>query len=350
MLDIAKITDPVTSAKIAKLHYTRDTEPGITRKRRGKYFSYYDVNGLLIKDSVTLERIKRLAIPPAYTQVWICCSIQGHLQATGRDAKGRKQYRYHPAWRAIREQTKYHHIMAFAQALPVIRRQIAVDLALPGLPKQKILATVVKLLDSTLIRVGNIEYSRYNKSYGLTTLRKKHIDVAGASISFDFRGKSGKDWSIKIFDKKIAKVIQRCEEIPGQQLFKYLDENGDKHGIDSHDVNNYLQEISGLPITAKDFRTWAGTVLATVALKELANFDSMQQAKKNVVQAIETVAKRLGNTPSICRKCYIHPQVIASYLDGNLQLQQQASKLLSDNIGVLSPEEIAVLTWLNKGL
>jgi DNA topoisomerase-1 len=345
-------TDPLSSAKKAKLHYTSDTEPGIARKRRGKSFKYYDPTGELIDDSATLQRIKQLAIPPAYSQVWICLSAKGHLQATGRDARGRKQYRYHQEWRAIRERTKYHHMLAFGHALPTIRQRIKADLELPGLPKQKVLATVAKLLESTLIRVGNVEYSRDNNSYGLTTLRKKHVDITGSTVSFDFKGKSGKDWSIHVFDKKIAKIIKRCEEIPGHQLFKYLDENDEKHLIDSSDVNNYLQEISGLDITAKDFRTWAGTVLATIALKEFAEFDSAAQAKKNVVQAIESVAKKLGNTPTICRKCYIHPNVINTYLEGDLQrhLQEDITDILANSLDSLSPEEAAVLAFLKKKL
>lgn len=345
-------TDSIACAKAARLHYTRDTEPGIRRKRKGKAFTYYDPQGRWIKSPDVLRRIQGLAIPPAYTQVWICCSAKGHLQATGRDARGRKQYRYHPQWRSIRDATKYHHLLAFGNALPDIRKKVAADLKRTGLSKQKVLATVVSLLESTLIRVGNTEYAKDNHSYGLTTLRKKHVAISGATVTFDFQGKSGKDWNIDIFDKKIARIIKRCEEIPGYHLFKYLDENGKKYPIHSQDVNEYLQEISGLDITAKDFRTWAGTVLATIALQEFAVFDSQTQAKKNVVQAIEAVAKRLGNTPSICRKCYIHPNVINTYLEGKLQrhLQHEISDMLTHSLASLSPEEAAVLAFLKKEL
>jgi len=344
--------DPLTSAKLAKLHYTYDTQPGFCRKRRGKSFHYYDSNGQLIKDEATLNRIKQLAIPPAYTDVWICSSAKGHLQATGRDTRGRKQYRYHSAWRTIREAAKYEHILAFGKALPTIRTRLETDMALPGLPKRKVVATVVKLLEATLIRVGNQEYSRDNQSFGLTTLRKKHVAVKGSKIGFDFKGKSGKEWNLNIFDKKVARIIKRCADIPGYQLFKYLDEAGEKHPIDSSDVNDYLQEISGLAITAKDFRTWAGTVLAAMALNEFKQFSTAIQAKKNVLQAIETVAKKLGNTPTICRKCYIHPQIIDTYLEGNLQhhLQEDIANILSSEQKSLSAEEAMVLAFLQRQL
>lgn len=255
-------TDPVESAKVVGLRYVTDEIPGIRRKRSGKKnFIYIDINGNQIRDAKVIERIKSLAIPPAYTDVWICPFENGHLQATGRDAKGRKQYRYHPLWRSIRDQTKFTRMIAFSQALPDIRRRLEHDLGLPGLPKPKVLATILKLMELTRIRVGNEEYAKTNHSYGLTTLQDDHVNVSGSKIQFQFRGKSGVDHEIEVSDKRLAKIVKRCQDIPGQELFQYLDENKQPQDITSTDVNDYLREISGQDFTAKDFRTWAGTVL-----------------------------------------------------------------------------------------
>jgi DNA topoisomerase-1 len=314
------ITDPAQSAKAAGLRYvdTRKKKPGIRREKTGDGFRYIAPDGSVIDDPDKLQRIKALAIPPAWTEVWICTDPRGHIQATGRDARGRKQYRYHPKWRAVRDETKYGRMMAFGQALPQIRERVAHDLALPGLPREKVLATVVRLLETTFIRVGNEEYARANESYGLTTLRNEHVEVEGSKVRFRFRGKSGVEHDIDVRDRRVAAVIKRCQGLPGQDLFEYKDETGALQTIDSDDVNAYLREISGQDFTAKDFRTWAGTVLAAMALQEFEAGETETQAKKNVVQAIERVAERLGNTPAVCRKCYVHPAIIESYLDGSM--------------------------------
>lgn len=298
------------SARAAGLHYVGDDEPGISRRRRGKGFSYLKPDGARVTDQRERERLNALAIPPAYREVWICTSPEGHIQATGRDEKGRKQYLYHPRWREVRGAAKYYRMLEFGEVLPALRRRVAKDMSLPGLPRDKVLAVVVTLLETTLIRVGNAQYARSNKSYGLTTLRKKHVEVEGDSVTFEFAGKSGKDWHIEVEDPRVAEAIRACEDLPGYELFKYFDEEGEKQVVESADVNDYLQHISGKDITAKDFRTWAGTVLAAMALQEFETFDSETQAKKNVVRAIENVAKQLGNTPTICRASYVHPEVI----------------------------------------
>lgn len=307
--------------------------------------SYTGLDGKPIKDKDELARIKSLAIPPAWTDVWICPSPRGHIQATGRDDKGRKQYKYHPKWREVRDGNKYERILAFADALPTIGEHTARDLSKHGLPREKVLATVAQLLDTTLIRVGNREYAKENNSFGLTTMRKRHVDVDGAAIRFHFLGKSGKEHDVDIRDRRLAGIVKRCLEMPGYELFKYIDEDGERHDIESGDVNDYLREITGQDFTAKDFRTWAGTVLAAQALQEFEKFDSEAAAKKNVVAAIETVAKRLGNTPAICRKCYVHPVVLDSYLEGSLveMLRERVDEELSESIGDLEPEEAAVL-------
>jgi DNA topoisomerase-1 len=281
-----------------------------------------------------------------------CPRADGHVQATGRDARERKQYRYHPRFREVRESTKYGHVLAFADALPNIRNKVETDMALRGLPREKVLATVVHLLETTPIRVGNDDYAKQNKSYGLTTLKTRHVAVEGSEVRFRFTGKSGKQWSLRVRDRRVAKIIKQCQELPGQELIQYLDESGTSQDVTSSDVNDYLKEISGQDITAKDFRTWAGTVLAALALKELEKFDSAAQAKRNLRAAIEKVSARLGNTPTICRKCYIHPEVLNSYMDGNLanELRSRAESELRDNIGNLKPEEAAVLALLRSRL
>lgn len=351
-LELNIVKDPVLSAKEAGLRYVSDTGPGIRREPAEDGFKYIGPDGKTIKNKTELQRIKALGIPPAYTDVWICPIPNGHLQATGRDAKGRKQYRYHPRWREVRDENKYGRMLAFGQALPLIRQQVERDLARPGLPREKVLATVVRLLEVTLIRVGNEEYAKTNKSFGLTTMRDRHVKVEGSKVRFQFKGKSGKQHNITLNDRRLARIVKRCRDLPGYELFQYLDEAGQHQTIDSNSVNEYLRSITGQDFTAKDFRTWSGTVLAALALQEFEAFDSETQAKKNVVRAIETVSTRLGNTPSICRKCYVHPAVIASYLDGSLKdtLKQEVEQELSDSLDRLQPEEAAVLAFLQKRL
>lgn len=346
------VTDPVEAAKAAALRYVTDDRPGITRKRSGKRFDYFDPDGKKIRDAEVLARIRSLAIPPAWTSVWICPMANGHLQATGRDTRGRKQYKYHPRWREVRDETKYTRMILFADALPRIRAGVDADLAQPGLTRSKVLATVVRLLETTLIRVGNEEYAKSNKSVGLTTMKDNHVDVNGSTVHFEFRGKSGIYHSIDIKDRRLAKIVQRCQDIPGYELFQYLDENGERHKVDSADVNDYLREISGAEFTAKDFRTWAGTVLAAMALQEFESFDSNAQAKRNIVQAIESVAERLGNTVAVCRKCYVHPAVIDSYMDGSTMatLKQRAEQTMRQSLHDLRPEEAAVVALLQERL
>jgi DNA topoisomerase I len=343
---------PAESARAAGLRYVSDTRPGIRRKRAGRHFSYAGPDGQPIRDPAVLQRIKALAIPPAWTDVWICPLPNGHIQATARDAKGRKQYRYHTRWHAVRDETKYERTIAFGKALPLIREQTERHLDLPGLPREKVLAAIVRLLEMTLIRVGNDEYARHNKSFGLTTMRDRHVAVDGGQIRFHFRGKAGKYHTLELQDRRLARIVKRCRDIPGQELFQYVDDEGQRQDVDSGDVNTYLREITGQDFTAKDFRTWAGTVLAAWALKEFEAFDSDTQAKRNVVQAIERVAERLGNTPAVCRRCYVHPAVLDSYLDGSLveQLRDQVEDELSDALSKLPPEEAAVLVFLQRRL
>lgn len=336
----------------AGLRYVTDSKPGITRRRAGKGWSYKGPDGEAMKDEKTLARIKALAIPPAWQEVWICPTPNGHLQATGIDSKGRKQYRYHAKWREVRDEAKYERMMAFGQALPKIRQRVERDLARPGLPREKALATVVRLLETTLIRVGNEEYAKVNKSFGLTTMRTRHVKVEGTELLFRFKGKSGITHSISIRDRRLAGVVRKCQELPGQELFTYVGEDGAIHPVHSGDVNDYLKEISGEAFTAKDFRTWAGTVLAAMSLQELEAVDEEAKAKRNVVAAIERVAERLGNTPAICRKCYVHPAILESYLDGSLirGLKERTHQELAENLGGLPPEEAAVLALLTKRL
>ncbi len=299
---------------------------------------------------IILKRIRSLAIPPAYKDVWICPDPNGHIQATGRDEKGRKQYRYHPRWREVRDGSKYEHMLEFAHALPALRRRIDADMAKPELCREKVLATVVHLLEATLIRVGNSDYARQNKSYGLTTLRDRHVKISGKELRFEFKGKSGKTWKLHVEDRRIARLVKACQDIPGQHLFQYFDEDGQRRPVTSSDVNAYLREATGRDITAKDFRTWAGTVLAAIALKEFETLDSSARTKKNVKAAIERVAARLGNTPTICRKCYVHPEVVNAYLDGTLmqEIQEEVDAELRDDLEKLKPEEAALLVLLKS--
>jgi DNA topoisomerase-1 len=344
--------DPKEAAESAGLVYVSDEDRGIRRERNGDAFEYFNAKGERIKDEATLERIRKLAIPPAYTDVWICPKANGHLQATGRDARGRKQYRYHPQFREVRETTKYEHMLEFARALPAIRSKLAEHMALRGLPREKVLATVVHLLETTLIRVGNDDYAKENKSYGLTTLRNPHVKIEGSELRFQFKGKSGKSWRLQVKDRRIAKIVRACQELPGQRLFQYQDADGEVREVTSADVNAYLKEITGSEITAKDFRTWAGTVLAALALQEFEHFDTKATQKKNIKQAIERVSARLGNTPTICRKCYVHPEVLNAYVEGNLllEIKGEVEQQLREEIATLKPEEAAVLAMLEARL
>jgi DNA topoisomerase-1 len=350
--DSPSIVDPKGAAESAGLRYFTDDRPGIRRKKSGRGFVYLRPDGTRISDPSEVDRIRSLAIPPAWTDVWICPLACGHIQATGRDVRKRKQYCYHPLFRELREGTKYEHMVAFANVLPTIRAAVSQHLGLRGLPREKVLAAVVHLLETTLIRVGNDDYAKQNKSYGLTTLKNRHAAVEGAEVRFRFMGKSGKQWSLKVKDRRIAKIIKACQDLPGQELLQYLDEEGRCQDVTSSDVNAYLKEITGENITAKDFRTWAGTVLAAVALAELESFDTAAQGKKNLRAAIEHVAARLGNTPTICRKCYVHPEVLNSYLDGSLvlEIKSEVESELRNQLAGLQPEEAAVLAMLRVRL
>ena len=330
------------AAEDAGLAYTSDAEPGIRRVRNGRGFMYFDAEGRKVRDPGTLDRIRSLVIPPAWKQVWICAKPRGHLQATGRDVRGRKQSRYHPTWNETRDADKFARLVGFGRALPRIRSRVARDLRRKGLPQEKVIATIVKLLETTFARVGNEEYARDNGSFGLTTLRDRHVTIKGATIRFLFRGKSGREHALAVTDRRVASVVKRCEELPGQMLFQYVDESGERRTVTSDDVNGYLREATGEDFTAKDFRTWAGTVLAASALSGLARFESETEAKRNVVAAIDGVAKKLGHTRAICRRAYVHPAVVDTYLDGSLDsaLDQEGAlesrRLRADEAAVLA--------------
>jgi DNA topoisomerase-1 len=319
--------DPTLAAQEAGLRYGSDDRPGFRRRRAGRGFSYLDTEGRTITDERELRRIGRLAIPPAWTEVWVSPDPRGHIQATGRDARRRKQYRYHERWREVRDETKYERMVDFAKALPRIRKRVARDIARPHLTRERVLATIVRLLETSLIRVGNDEYARENSSYGLTTLRGKHVRVVGSRVTFRFRGKSGKEHDVDVRDPRVARVIRRLQELPGQELFRFVDDEGKALTLDSADVNAYLREISGDDITAKDFRTWAGTVHATRELHAIGPADSERAAKRNLTEAVRAVAARLGNTPAVCRRCYIHPAIVQAYLDGKLARPTEAGIL-----------------------
>jgi DNA topoisomerase-1 len=342
----------VKSAKSAGLVYVNDRGPGIQRRRAGRGFRYINHHGRALRSREDLDRIKRLAIPPAWRQVWICPNAYGHLQATGRDARGRKQYRYHAGWRDVRDQVKYDQILGFAAALPALRRRLAKDLSAPGLSKRKVVAVVVQLLEKTFIRVGNDEYARDNHSFGLTTMRNGHVRISRSTLRFRFRGKSGKTHDISFDDRRLALVVRRCQELPGHELFEYLDEQGRVHDIGSADVNEYLREAMGQDFTAKSFRTWAGTLLVAHALQELPPFQSQTQAKRNIVKAVEAVAGLLGNTPAVCRKCYLHPAIIEAYIDRTLirALGPRAVKSHSVSVRNLTRTEMMVLALLRRRL
>lgn len=311
-------TDPLESAKIAGLRYTLAQGPGISRRRFGKAFKYFRPDGRELKDAADLRRIRSLVIPPAWTDVWINPNANGHLQAVGRDARGRKQYRYHSEYRKVRDQTKFSRMLAFGNALEKVRERVKKDLSLAGLPKEKVLATVVQLLESTCMRIGNEEYEKQNASYGLTTLKDKHVEISGSKLRFHFRGKSGQEQDIELTDSRLAKIVKQCRDIPGYELFQYIDSNGNRCRIDSSDVNEYLKEITGEDFTAKDFRTWGGTGLAALAFEEIGKSESESDAKKNVVEVIKRVAKSLGNRPATCKKYYVHPAIVDAYVSGEL--------------------------------
>jgi len=338
---------PAESAKAAGLRYTTDARPGIRRIRRGRAFTYVDPQGRAVRAAAELARIRSLVIPPAWSDVWICPDPRGHLQATGRDARGRKQYRYHPKWRVVRDETKYDRVIGFAKALPVIRRTTSGHLRKQGLPREKVLATVVQLLEKTLIRVGNDEYARSNRSYGLTTMRDGHVEVKGHRVRFSFRGKSGVEHEIDLNDRRLARIVRQCRDLPGYELFQYIDENGQRQTVGSEEVNAYLKDITGQDLTSKDFRTWAGTVLAAQLLREFEAFTSNAEAKRNVLAAVEMVARRLGNTKAVCRKCYIHPAVFDAYMDGSmLETIAQRARKVSRAVDRLTAGEAAVLRLL----
>lgn len=340
--------DMELSAQIGKLRYINDDLPGFTRRRRGKNFYYVDSKGAVIKDEKHLSRIKSLAIPPAWQDVWISPYTNGHLQATGRDAKGRKQYRYHSQWRAVRDEVKYEHMIDFGLHLPIIRQKVDDDLSQPGLSKEKVLATIIYLLENTMIRIGNDEYVKTNKSFGLTTLRNRHVEISGSMVKFKFRGKSKKEHDISLQDARMARILKRIMDIPGQELFQYIDNNGVRHPVNSSDVNEYLKQITGRDYTAKDFRTWSGTMHATMALRALEPFENVTQAKKNVVMAIEAAARKLGNTPSICKKCYVHPYIIESYMAGAMFDLIEAKEDLIDDEALLDYVEQYLLKLLQN--
>jgi DNA topoisomerase-1 len=345
-------TDPVEVAEEAGLRYVNDDQPGYTRKPVGDDFEYFDTEGKPIRDESRLLRIRRIAIPPAYKDVWICPSPNGHIQATARDARGRKQYRYHERWREARDENKYGRMLAFGNALSKIRRQVNKDMSLRDLPRNKVLATVVHLLGRTFIRIGNEEYARENKSFGLTTLRNRHVDVKGGKLRFTFRGKSGVKHEVDVDDRRLANIIRKLQDLPGQEVFQYKDEAGEVRNVSSQDVNDYLREITGEEFTAKDFRTWAGTVLTAIALNACGPFEHKTEAKKNIKDAVAAVAKVLGNTPTICRKCYIHPVVLEAYLDGDMieGLKQKTEETLAGNLEDLRGEEAAVMSFIQMKL
>jgi DNA topoisomerase I len=351
-LPTSVVTDAKDAAKEAGLRYVSDESPGLKRASAGKGFRFLDPHGKAVRDTAVVDRVRRLAIPPAWTDVWICPSPHGHIQATGRDARGRKQYRYHPDWRVTRDGTKFERMISFGRALPKIRRRAAKDLRSKGLGRTKVIAAMIRLLEATHIRVGNEEYAKQNHSFGLTTLRDRHVKIRGDTLRFNFLGKSGKIHEIELQDARLARIVRKTQEVPGQELFQYLDESGERQKVSSEDVNSYLREAAGEEFSAKDFRTWAGTVLAALALDELMAAPQAKPTKKNLQTAIVRVAERLGNTPSICRKCYIHPVVMDGYLSG-------------ETIGLLRPklagasaragwrmglEEMAVLEFLRKKL
>jgi DNA topoisomerase I len=345
--------DPAAAAAQASLRYVSDARPGITRHRSGRGFTYRDSRGARITDTSTLERIASLVIPPAWTDVWICPTANGHVQATGRDARGRKQHRYHPRWREVRDESKYARLAAFARSLPVIRRAVAADLSRPGMPREKVLALLVWFLETTYVRIGNEEYARTNGSYGLTTLTNKHVQVQGTNVRLRFTGKSGKPHDIRLTNRRIASIVRRLRELPGQELFQYVDAEGEAHPLDSSDVNAYLRDISGIDVTAKDFRTWAGTLLAARqvgddAAEAATSAPTVREAKAATAAAVKAVAAELRNTPAVCRKCYIHPRVLQMWTDPDQATAWRALRAKPPKIEGLEPEEAALTALLER--
>jgi DNA topoisomerase-1 len=340
----------VAAARAAGLHYLSDRQSGIRRKRAGRGFTYIAPDGAAVRDKKELGRFTALAIPPAWTDVWISPNPRGHIQATGRDAKGRKQYRYHPQWQETRGIEKYEHMIAFAEALPRIRRRVQHDLELPGLPHEKVLATIVRLLDETLIRIGNREYARQNASFGLTTLRNKHADVSGRTLRFQFRGKGGKARLVEVSDRRVASIVRRCLSLPGQSLFEYVDEAGKVRAVDCDDVNGYLRDVSGDDFTAKDFRTWGGTVVAARTLRDIGDGETQAESKQHISQAIQEAAAHLGNTPAICRESYVHPGMLEAYLDHTLVagMQEARGHFSAEQQEWLRPDELQTLALLRQ--
>lgn len=342
----------ISSARAAGLYYVTDEMPGIRRRRHGRGFSYLDPDGQTVRDPAMLRRFRSLVIPPAWTEVWICPDPNGHLQVTARDARGRKQYRYHTAFREQRDGIKFERMIAFSDVLLAIRERVEHDIALPGLPRAKVMATVVWLLERTLIRIGSNEYAKANKSFGLTTLRQRHVRVAGSKLRFDFRGKSGVVHSVAVTDRRVARIVQRCQELPGQELFQYVDGAGARQTVQAEDVNAYLHEIAGRDVTAKDFRTWAGTMLTAESLRTMGPAPSARQAERNIVAAIDRTASRLGNTRSVCRKYYIHPALLEAYREGEVlpPLPQPAWRERQVAVMPLRQHEAEVLAFLKARL
>jgi len=340
--------EPERSAEQAHLRYFNDEMPGYTRRRRGKGFSYFKPTGERITDVRIINRIKGLVIPPAWTEVWISPHPKGHIQAIGRDTKGRKQYIYHSDWRTTREKEKFVKTLEFARMLPTIREAVTIDMKRPSLEKRTVLATIVRLLETTLVRIGNRSYAEQNKSFGLTTLRRRHLKMNGRRLKLEFIGKSGKQHSVELPDRRAGAIVKQLHDLPGQELFQYVDEDGNRHAVDSADVNDYLHEIAGGPFTSKDFRTWAGTVLAAWALSEFERIDSEAGRRRNIAAAIRKVAGRLGNTPAVCRSSYIHPEILHSYMDGSLveHLKRQIKGQFLKELEGLTSEETAVYVLL----
>jgi DNA topoisomerase I len=351
MLDsgVETLSVEVVEAAPLGLRYVCDTGPAIRRRRAGKGFVYLDAHGRRVAEPRILARIRSIVVPPAWTEVWICPKADGHIQATGRDGKGRKQYRYHSDYREAREEAKFEHMLRFAEALPAIRSAVAGHMGLRGLPREKVLATVVRLLEITLIRIGNDEYARANHSYGLTTLRNEHIAVNGSEVRFQFTGKSGKQWSLAMRDRRVARIIRACQELPGQELLQYFDADRTLRAVDSGDVNDYLRSIAGYDVTAKDFRTWAGTVLMARFLREAGAAATVKETKRTLREAVGRVAAALGNTPAVCRKSYIHPAVIGHYHDGTLLAVDVAEgEKMGSDAPALRAEEAAMLMLLRE--
>lgn len=345
---ITPAEDAIRAVDAARLRYVDDHADGIRRRRRGKGFTYHDPQGRRIGDAATLERIARLAIPPAWEDVWICPQADGHIQATGRDARGRKQYLYHERWREVRDAAKFERVVGFVDALPALRAQVEADLDRPGLPREKLVALVIELMERTLIRIGNREYAEANGSYGLTTLRDRHVDVSGGRIVFTFRGKSGKPHRIPLADRRLARLVKRAQDVPGFHLFQWIDGEGNRHELESADVNAYLQQLTGETFTAKDFRTWGATVAAASGLCALPAFEKPAQARRNVNAVIRDVARQLGNTPVLCRKSYVHPAIPATYVEGKLLegMAECRTRVAAGCPPLLDPDEAAVAEYL----